>query len=140
MGRHRQDLRGYRRVARRRSGDQILHLRLSAAGIGVAPLPAEMSEGLTGPRKIDNMRSTSARGVKLEIDHVGKSFGGFEALRPTTIDIEPGEFVSVVGPSGCGKSTLMLMVAGLLKTSQGTIRVGGKPLSGPMTDVGIAFQ
>jgi NitT/TauT family transport system ATP-binding protein len=34
----------------------------------------------------------------------------------------------------------MLMVAGLLKTSQGTIRVGGKPLSGPLTDVGIAFQ
>ena len=34
----------------------------------------------------------------------------------------------------------MLMVAGLLKISQGTIRVGGKPLSGPMTDVGIAFQ
>lgn len=86
------------------------------------------------------MRSTPTRGVRLEIDHVNKLFGGFEALRPTTIEIEPGEFVSVVGPSGCGKSTLMLMVAGLLKTSQGTISVGGKPLSGPMTDVGIAFQ
>jgi peptide/nickel transport system ATP-binding protein len=91
-------------------------------------------------KEIDNMRSPSTRGVRLEIDHVNKLFGGFEALRPTTVDIEPGEFVSVVGPSGCGKSTLMLMVAGLLKISQGTIRVGGKPLSGPMTDVGIAFQ
>jgi NitT/TauT family transport system ATP-binding protein len=86
------------------------------------------------------MRPTATRGVRLEIDQVNKLFGGFEALRPTTIDIEPGEFVSVVGPSGCGKSTLMLMVAGLLKASQGTVRVGGKPLSGPMTDVGIAFQ
>jgi NitT/TauT family transport system ATP-binding protein len=91
-------------------------------------------------RKIDNMRSTNTIGVRLEIDRVGKAFGSFEALRPTTIDIEPGEFVSVVGPSGCGKSTLMLMVAGLLKASQGAIRVDGKPLSGPLTDVGIAFQ
>ena len=86
------------------------------------------------------MASADTRGVRLEIDGVNKTFGAFEALRPTTVDIEPGEFVSVVGPSGCGKSTLMLMVAGLLKTSQGSIRVGGKPLSGPMTDVGIAFQ
>jgi NitT/TauT family transport system ATP-binding protein len=86
------------------------------------------------------MRSTNTRGVRLEIDHVNKVFGAFEALRPTTLDIEPGEFVSVVGPSGCGKSTLMLMVAGLLKASHGTVRIDGKPLSGPMTDVGVAFQ
>jgi NitT/TauT family transport system ATP-binding protein len=86
------------------------------------------------------MRSTDTRGVRLEIDRVNKAFGRFEVLRPTTVDIEPGEFVSVVGPSGCGKSTLMLMVAGLMTTSQGTVRVGGKSLSGPMTDVGIAFQ
>ncbi len=85
------------------------------------------------------------RGVRLEIERVGKVFGAdgvtpFEALRPTSVDIQPGEFVSVVGPSGCGKSTLMLMVAGLLSTTTGTIRVGGKPLIGAMTDVGIAFQ
>ena len=64
------------------------------------------------------MHSLGTRGVRLEIDNVNKVFGedtdkAFEALRPTTIDIQPGEFVSVVGPSGCGKSTLMLMVAGL---------------------------
>src|SRR5258708_19979303 len=34
----------------------------------------------------------------------------------------------------------MLMVAGLLKSGQGAIRIDGKPLSGPLTDVGIAFQ
>jgi ABC-type nitrate/sulfonate/bicarbonate transport system ATPase subunit len=67
-------------------------------------------------------------------------FGSFEALRPVSVDIAPGEFVSVVGPSSCGKSTLMLMVAGLMKTSGGQIRVGGKPLNGPLTDIGIAFQ
>ncbi len=87
-----------------------------------------------------NTASMDRRDVRLEIDHVNKVFGSFEALRPVTIDIAPGEFVSVVGPSGCGKSTLMLMVAGLMKASGGSIRVGGRPLDGPMTDVGIAFQ
>jgi NitT/TauT family transport system ATP-binding protein len=91
------------------------------------------------------MHSLGTRGVRLEIDHVNKVFGedtdkAFEALRPATIDIQPGEFVSVVGPSGCGKSTLMLIVAGLLKATNGVVRVGGKVLSGPMTDVGIVFQ
>jgi len=90
-------------------------------------------------------QSDETRGVRLEIDQVGKIFGAggdtpFEALRPLSIDIRPGEFVSVVGPSGCGKSTLMLMVAGLLDPTSGVVRVGGKPLSGAMTDVGIVFQ
>jgi len=84
--------------------------------------------------------SSDLSGVRIEIEEVGKKFGAFEALRPTTIDIKPGEFVSVVGPSGCGKSTLMLMVAGLMDPSNGKIRVDGKPLSGALTDVGIAFQ
>ncbi len=93
----------------------------------------------------DNMHSLGTRGVRLEIDQVRKVFDAdtdkaFEALRPTSIDIRPGEFVSVVGPSGCGKSTLMLIVAGLLKATEGQIRVGGKPLTGAMTDVGIVFQ
>ncbi len=90
-------------------------------------------------------RSTAARGVRLKIDRIGKIFGegtdsAFEALRPTSVDIAPGEFVSVVGPSGCGKSTLLLMVAGLLEATQGQVHVDGKILKGPMTDVGIAFQ
>jgi len=90
-------------------------------------------------------QTTETRGVRLEIDQVGKVFGfgtvtPFEALRPLSIDIQPGEFVSVVGPSGCGKSTLMLMVAGLLAPTTGVVRVGGKPLNGAMTDVGIVFQ
>jgi len=93
----------------------------------------------------DARQANETRGVRLEIDKVGKVFGvgtdtPFEALRPLTIDIQPGEFVTVVGPSGCGKSTLMLMVAGLLEVTTGVVRVGGKPLTGAMTDVGIVFQ
>lgn len=84
-------------------------------------------------------------GVPITISRVSKTFGEegdrpFHALKEVNIDIAPGEFISIVGPSGCGKSTLMLMVAGLLKRSQGDILVGGQSVSKPITDVGIAFQ
>ncbi len=84
-------------------------------------------------------------GVPISIDGVSKIFGEdsdkpFRALKEVTADIAAGEFVSVVGASGCGKSTLMLMVAGLLPRSTGSIRVGDKPVTRPITDIGIAFQ
>jgi NitT/TauT family transport system ATP-binding protein len=89
--------------------------------------------------------ATTVRGSRILIEDVGKVFGTdtdrpFEALTPTTIDIAPGEFISVVGPSGCGKSTLMLMAAGLLSTTTGRIVVDEETLTKPLTDVGIAFQ
>jgi NitT/TauT family transport system ATP-binding protein len=62
------------------------------------------------------------------------------ALKPIDFEFKAGEFVSLIGPSGCGKSTLMLMVAGLLEPSTGEIEVNGKPLTEPLTDVGIVFQ
>jgi NitT/TauT family transport system ATP-binding protein len=79
------------------------------------------------------------------VDSVTKVFGEdtnkpFQALKSVSMNIQPGEFISVVGPSGCGKSTLMLMIAGLLERSSGDIAVGGKTVGGPITDVGIAFQ
>jgi NitT/TauT family transport system ATP-binding protein len=90
-------------------------------------------------------RAEAKSGVPISINQVSKTFGEdgdspFQALKELNINIEPGEFISVVGPSGCGKSTLMLMVAGLLKRSYGDIVVGGKSVTKPITDVGIAFQ
>lgn len=83
-------------------------------------------------------------GLSIVGDGLGKEFhtkdGVNVALEPTDFQIRPGEFVSVVGPSGCGKSTLMLMVAGLMAPSQGTVLIDGTSLSKPLTDVGIVFQ
>jgi NitT/TauT family transport system ATP-binding protein len=84
-------------------------------------------------------------GVPIQISGVTKTFGQdtdrpFRALKEVNIDIEPGEFISVVGPSGCGKSTLMLMVAGLMGVTGGQIKVAGKVVDKPVTDIGIAFQ
>lgn len=84
-------------------------------------------------------------GVAVQLSEVSKVFNEdsqnpFTALTPITLDIKPGEFVSVVGPSGCGKSTLMLMVAGLLTPTTGKLTIDGEPVNKPITDVGIAFQ
>lgn len=84
-------------------------------------------------------------GVPISIRKASKTFGEdtdnpFRALQEINMDIDAGEFISVVGPSGCGKSTLMLMVAGLLSRSSGDIVVGDKSVTKPITDVGIAFQ
>lgn len=62
------------------------------------------------------------------------------ALERVDLAIGNGEFVAVVGPSGCGKSTLMRLVAGLIPATTGSIRIGGNPVSGPFTHVGIVFQ
>lgn len=66
--------------------------------------------------------------------------GGFLALDHVGLDIEDGEFVTVVGPSGCGKSTLMNIAAGLLDATGGEVLVDGVPVSGPSPERGVIFQ
>lgn len=64
----------------------------------------------------------------------------FEALSETNLNIEEGQFVSVLGPSGCGKSTLLRLVTGLEKPSSGAVYIGEEPVRGPVTDLGVVFQ
>ncbi|MFE6053369.1 ABC transporter ATP-binding protein [Kitasatospora sp. NPDC056446] len=68
----------------------------------------------------------------VRISNVHKSFGRAGAqthvLDDITLDVAPGEFVTLLGASGCGKSTLLNLVAGLDKPSAGSIEVsGGRP-------------
>jgi len=62
------------------------------------------------------------------------------ALKGVRLEINPGEFVSLVGPSGCGKTTLLRMVAGLLAPTSGKVLVGGVEVREPRPDVGLVFQ
>ena len=62
------------------------------------------------------------------------------AVDQVTLDVNPGEFLTIVGPSGCGKSTLLNMIAGLMPVSDGAISVMGRPVGGPVTELGIVFQ
>jgi len=72
-----------------------------------------------------------------------------QALRGVDLDVQPGEFVSVVGPSGSGKSTLFHIVGGLTPPTSGTIHIAGRDLLGMSeaertelrkTSVGFVFQ
>ena len=62
------------------------------------------------------------------------------AVLDITLEVGPNEFVTLVGPSGCGKSTLLKLVAGLVPTTRGSIRVRGALVSEPFPDVGFVFQ
>ena len=88
--------------------------------------------------------ASAVGGGSIQIDHVSKSYASkkaeVSALGPIDLLIGSGEFVSVVGPSGCGKSTLMLIVAGLLSPTGGSVLIDGAAVTEPLTNVGIVFQ
>jgi len=62
------------------------------------------------------------------------------ALERVDLAIREGEFLAIVGPSGCGKSTLLRLVAGLHLASSGEVRVDGRLVDRPQTNLGIVFQ
>jgi NitT/TauT family transport system ATP-binding protein len=67
-------------------------------------------------------------------------FGSATILGGTSLEIAPGEFVSVVGPTGCGKSTLLNLAAGLLAPSAGSVDCLGVAVSGINRRAGYLFQ
>ena len=80
----------------------------------------------------------------LRIQDVSKRFVSRDkvvtAVEGVSLDIEAGEFITMVGPSGCGKSTILNMIGGLLAPTQGTLEVDGRPLRGVTRDVGYVTQ
>ncbi|WP_312535809.1 ABC transporter ATP-binding protein [Acinetobacter variabilis] len=63
-----------------------------------------------------------------------------QVLDQINLNIQPGEFISIVGNSGCGKSTLLRLLVGLDAEFQGSILIDGKPIQGTSLDRGIVFQ
>ena len=57
--------------------------------------------------------------VLVELDQVGKRFGDFVAVKPTSLSIYKGEFLAIMGSSGCGKTTTLRMLAGLETPTEG---------------------
>ena len=72
-----------------------------------------------------------------------KSFGSFTAVQGLNLQIEEGEFVSLLGPSGCGKTTTLRMLAGLEFPTSGTIRIGDRVVNDVapgQRDIAMVFQ
>jgi len=65
----------------------------------------------------------------LELDGVGRRFGGLVALRDVSFRVDEGELVALVGPNGAGKSTLFELISGNIPPSSGTIRAFGRDIT-----------
>jgi branched-chain amino acid transport system ATP-binding protein len=66
----------------------------------------------------------------LQIDNLGKRFGGFVALDGIALEVAPGERLGLIGPNGSGKSTLVNCLCGTLHHDTGSIRFDGAAIDG----------
>ena len=86
----------------------------------------------------------SASASPLVFDHVSVDYvsasGAIRAVDDVSLDLERGEFVSLLGPSGCGKTSLLKLAAGLARPSSGRVLSGGREITGPGQDRGVIFQ
>jgi len=82
-------------------------------------------------------------GQALTLSRLRKSYGDVVAVRETDLEIEAGEFVSIVGPSGSGKTSLLTLIAGFEAPTGGTIRIGERDitdLAPYRREIGMVFQ
>ncbi|WP_227268975.1 ABC transporter ATP-binding protein [Roseobacter weihaiensis] len=79
----------------------------------------------------------------ISIQSVGKSYGSFRAIKEISLDIEHGEFFSLLGASGCGKTTLLRMLAGFEDVTDGAVLIDGEDMTGVppfLRPVNMVFQ
>ncbi len=82
----------------------------------------------------------------LKLNKVSKSFIRTDAevitnaLENISLEINPGDFVSIVGPSGCGKSTILRLIAGLIVPTTGAITLNDEEIKGTDPKRGMVFQ
>jgi macrolide transport system ATP-binding/permease protein len=115
---------------------QALHIADEAA-------PATPAVLLPAPEvREDGFGDLIGQAVGLRLDSVSREFGGEDemhvtALKSVSLEIGPGEFVSIVGPSGCGKTTLLSLMGGLDRPTSGHVYAAGLPL-GELSDTDLA--
>ena len=72
---------------------------------------------------------------RLKLSSLSKRYGDFLAVDGIDLELQSGEFVSLLGPSGCGKTTTLRMIAGFVDPTLGTIEMDGQVLSSPAGSV-----
>jgi ABC-type Fe3+/spermidine/putrescine transport system ATPase subunit len=86
--------------------------------------------------------------IRVRVDGVSKRFahrvkGEVYAARDVTLDVAPGEFLTLLGPSGCGKTTTLRMIAGFEAPDEGRIRFGDEDVTHAPADkrnIGFVFR
>lgn len=81
--------------------------------------------------------------MSIDVEHIRKTYGTFEALQDVSLRIEKGELVALLGPSGSGKTTLLRIIAGLDVPDSGVIRLNDEDATHSTArerQVGFVFQ
>ncbi|MBT9246797.1 ABC transporter ATP-binding protein [Gemmobacter fulvus] len=89
------------------------------------------------------MKGSDMTKGSVRFENVTKRYGEVMALKPLTLDIQPGTLCTLLGPSGCGKTTTLRLIAGLESASEGRILIGGQDvthLSATYRRVSMVFQ
>ena len=79
----------------------------------------------------------------VRLEGVSKSYGSVQALKPISLDVRSGEFLTVLGPSGSGKTTLLNMIAGMSTPTSGRIWLEGRDVTEvppAKRGIGMVFQ
>jgi putative spermidine/putrescine transport system ATP-binding protein len=79
----------------------------------------------------------------LELRQLSKRYGAIEALRAVDLDVSPGEFLTLLGPSGSGKTTTLMIIAGFLGASGGSVWLDGREMTDMpphKRNIGLVFQ
>ncbi|MCC7275233.1 MAG: ABC transporter ATP-binding protein [Alphaproteobacteria bacterium] len=86
---------------------------------------------------------TTARGAPIVLGGLTKRFAGVAAVDGIDLAVEPGEFLTLLGASGSGKTTTLMMIAGFVEPTAGSVRIAGTdvtPLPPGKRDLGVVFQ
>ena len=78
-----------------------------------------------GASPVAEGKARSRRGA-VSLQGISKSFGPQSVLKQISLDIAPGEFLTILGPSGCGKSTLLRIISGLEVQDRGSVAIDGQ--------------
>ena len=80
----------------------------------------------------------------IQVEHAEMVFttrkGRFHALQDINLNVDKGEFVTLIGHSGCGKSTLLNLIAGLTLPTSGTLLCDNREIAAPGPDRAVVFQ
>jgi NitT/TauT family transport system ATP-binding protein len=106
----------------------------AGSGAEFEPRGLMLGRGMQSARPV-----VEARDVTVTYER-SRGQGELVALEGFSVDVQEGEFLTIVGPSGCGKSTFLNLVAGLRFPAAGELLVDGKPVTGPAQDRAVVFQ